>query len=302
MSTLVILAAGIGSRYGGLKQIDPVGPHGQIILDYSIYDAIQAGFDSVVFVVRREIENDFRNFIGGKYEEQVPCTYVYQERDALPPGFDMPADRVKPWGTAHAVWVCEPVVNEPFAVINADDFYGKTAYRKLLHFLDGGAIDASKPHYAMVGFALENTLSHHGSVSRGICHVDDDGHLVAITERTRIQRRQTGIQYQDMHGTWQPLAGNEKVSMNFWGFTPSIFPHLRETFLSFLEKHIHDPKAEFFLPITIDTLLKEDRALVSVLSSPDQWVGVTYPEDKPRVTRHLMSLIASGVYPEKLWR
>ncbi|MEE8400140.1 MAG: sugar phosphate nucleotidyltransferase [Desulfobacterales bacterium] len=301
MPTLIILAAGIGSRYGGLKQIDPVGPHDQIILDYSIYDAIEAGFDRVVFVIRREIERDFRDFIGGKYEKVIPCTYVYQELDALPQGINLPADRTKPWGTAHAVWVCESVVKEPFAVINADDFYGKIAYRKLLQFLDGAAKDVPKSTYAMVGFALENTLSQHGSVSRGVCNVTDDGTLETITERTKIQHRQDEIQYQDSDGTWHSLAGSESVSMNFWGFTPSIFPHLEETFITFLENHIHEPKSEFFLPITIDTLLKEDRAQVSVLPSPDQWVGVTYPEDKPQVTRHLMSLIASDVYPEKLW-
>ncbi len=220
---------------------------------------------------------------------------------ALPPGFEMPAGRVKPWGTAHAVWVCESVVDEPFAVINADDFYGKTAYRELALFLEGPAKDASMPHYAMVGFSLENTLSHHGSVSRGICDVDRDGRLVAVAERTKIQRDETGIRYQDEHGTWHPLEPTDSVSMNFWGFTPSVFPHLEEAFLTFLKAHIDEPKAEFFLPITIDTLLKEGRALVSVLSSPDQWVGVTYPEDKPQVTRHLASLTASGIYPEKLW-
>lgn len=301
MATLVILAAGIGSRYGGLKQIDPVGPHNQTILDYSIYDAIQAGFEQVVFVIRKEIESDFRGFIGSRYEKSISCTYTYQEIDLLPPGFEVPFNREKPWGTGHALWVCKSVVNEPFAVINADDFYGRTAYQEIYRFLGQTDLTPSIPHYGMVSFALDNTLSDHGSVSRGICTIDSRNRLVSITERTRIEKTGHKIRYLDGENNWRPLTGQEPVSMNFWGFTPDVFPHLDNRLAQFLGKKQNGPKAEFFLPGAIDYLINAGEARVTVLPSEDRWTGVTNPGDKPRVIRHLEALTRQGIYPEKLW-
>lgn len=301
MPELVILAAGIGSRYGGLKQIDPVGPHSQTILDYSIYDAIQAGFERVVFVIRKEIEAAFRNFVGSRYEKHIPCTYTYQELDHLPSGFEVPPNREKPWGTGHALCVCESVVNQPFAVINADDFYGRSAYLGIHRFLTNTDLASSVPHYGMVSFALNNTLSDHGSVSRGICVIDAENRLVSITERTRIEKDNHQIRYLDEKNDWHPLTGQEPVSMNFWGFTPRIFSHLNDRFALFLEKQQDDPKAEFFLPGAIDYLINADQACVTVLSTQDKWTGVTNPGDKPRVSRHLEKLTQQGIYPEKLW-
>ncbi|OEU77439.1 MAG: nucleotidyltransferase [Desulfobacterales bacterium C00003060] len=301
MPTLVIMAAGIGSRYGGLKQIDPVGPHQQIILDYSVYDALQAGFGKVVFVIRKEIEAVLKEFIGGRYEKDVPCEYAYQELDALPPGYSIPANREKPWGTGHAVLVCESVVDEPFCVINADDFYGRTAYREMVRFLSNADTITNIPNYAMVGFSLPNTLSYHGSVSRGICRIGPDGHLVSVTERTNIEKTPEGIQYQDEHGVPYPLTADEAVSLNFWGFTPSLFSHLHGMFRGFLEEEIDDPKAEFLLPSAIDHLISTKQTVVTVLTSSDRWIGVTYQDDKADVSSHLDELVQAGVYPEKLW-
>lgn len=301
MPELVILAAGIGSRYGGLKQIDPIGPHNQTILDYSIYDAILAGFDRVVFVIRKEIDTAFRDFVGSRYEAHIPCTYTYQELDHLPSGFSATSKREKPWGTGHALWVCESVVDEPFAVINADDFYGRNAYEEMSQFFSQGEISTSEPHYGMVSFALSNTLSDHGSVSRGICTIGPEGILVSITERTKIERSDSQIRYLDEGNTWHPLTGEEPVSMNFWGFTPGIFSHLDDRFRAFLEKQQDDLKAEFFLPVAVDHLIHTDHARVTVLSSRDRWTGVTNPGDRPQVAHHLETLTQQGVYPERLW-
>jgi len=301
MPELVILAAGMGSRYGGLKQIDPVGPHDEILLDYSVYDAVQAGFSRVVFVIRREIETAFRNSVGNRYERHIPCEYVHQELHHLPPGIAVPPDRKKPWGTGHALWVCEATVNGPFAVINADDLYGRNAYQQISDFLAREDAAMSGADYGMVGFALENTLSEHGSVSRGICVLDGEGYLKSITERTEIKRDGNRIRYLDETGTWRALAGKELTSMNFWGFTPRIFPHLREQFLAFLMAGADDPRSEFYLPEAVGHLLDAGKVLVSVLPSRDKWTGVTNPGDKLPVRRHLEELTKQGVYPDKLW-
>jgi len=301
MPTLVILAAGMGSRYGGLKQIDPVGPHQEILLDYSIYDAVQAGFSQVVFVIRKEIDILFRQFIGNRYEKQIPCVYVYQELDSLPAGFEVPADRIKPWGTAHAVWACKSVVSEPFAVINADDYYGKTAYQMLFRLLSGLKNSSSVVHCATVGFTLKNTLSPYGGVSRAICAIDKNHYLVSVTEQMKIINTDSGIQYQDEKGMWHPLTGYETVSMNFWGFTHRIFTYLKEMFEMYLKTNMSDPKAEFLLPNVIDRLIQQKKAVVSVELSPDRWVGITYPQDKSLVSDHLKALTDASYYPEKLW-
>lgn len=301
MPTLLILAAGMGSRYGGLKQLDPVGPHEQTILDYSIYDAIKAGFESVVFVIRKEIESAFLESLGSKYEDYVSCTYVHQELDALPSGYGIPTNRNKPLGTGHAVLICEKAINEPFSVINADDFYGRTAYYEMFRFLKDVERSATKSDYAMVGFPVQNTLSDHGTVSRGICEIDDSLNLVSITERTKVEKIHNGIRYQDETGLWHPIESTARVSMNCWAFTPSIFPHLKRLFRTFLDEQHNDPKAEFYLPSAIDHLIATNQAVVRVLSSQDRWVGITNPEDKPQVIDHLKTLIGEGVYPEKLW-
>lgn len=301
MPTLLILAAGIGSRYGGLKQIEPVGPHKQTILDYSIYDAIRAGFEKVVFVIRKEIEAAFRDYADGKYERHIPCAYIFQELSDMPAGYPVPSNREKPWGTSHAVLICESVINEPFSVINADDFYGRRAYLRMSQFLKRPEPGLAKPNYAMVGFLLQNTLSDHGSVSRGICEIDDEYHLVSVTERTKIEKRQDEIRYIDENGVWHPLEGNASVSMNYWGFTPSIFPHLRKLFRAFLDNNINNPNVEFYLPTAIDKLISTNRVVVSVLSSSDHWVGITNPEDRAKVSNYLEKLVREGIYPEVLW-
>lgn len=303
MPELVILAAGIGSRYGGLKQIDPVGPNNQILLDYSIYDAVRSGFERVVFVIRREIESDFNDLVANRYQKQIPCSTVFQELDQLPDGIAPPGTRAKPWGTGHALWVCKAAVKQPFAVINADDYYGPSAYEQIYQFLVRQDTSSAKSHYGMVGFRLANTLSDHGSVSRGICVVDPDGYLISVTERTKIEKAEQQIRYQDESDPdgWHDLNGQEIVSMNFWGFTPDIFQHLGTQFSVFLEKNLNELKAEFYLPGAVDYLVSRGRASVSVLTSQDKWTGITNPDDKTQVTRFLKELTRKGVYPEALW-
>ncbi len=298
--TLCVLAAGMGSRYGGLKQIDPVGPHGETILDYSIYDALRAGFQRVVFVIRRDIEDEFRAAIGSRFEARTDVDYAFQSLDLLPAGFSVPPDRAKPWGTAHAVWAAQPVIDSPFAVINADDFYGATAYRMMCDFLTTPTNDVPA-HYAMIGYQLRNTLSEHGHVARGICVCDDRLNLREVTEHTRILKRDGGAVSLDAEDGETPLSGDEWVSMNFWGFTPSVFPHLERHFSAFLKTQAQDPKAEFFIPLLIEELIKEGLAEVKVLPSNDQWFGVTYREDKPAVSAAIESLSESGTYPSPLW-
>lgn len=297
---LTILAAGMGSRYGGLKQIDPVGPSGETILDYSIYDALRAGFNQVTFVIRRDIEKDFRAAIGQRYEGRVEVSYAFQELSMVPDGFTVPETRKKPWGTAHAVLAARDVVTSPFAVINADDFYGAESYEILSEFLQT-VMDDAMAHYAMVGFILRNTLSEHGHVARGICESRNGQFLHGVTERTKILKRAPGAVYLDEDGTEHPLTGDEWVSMNMWGFTPSFFGHLQDRFAAFLADHGQEEKAEFFIPLAIDALMKQGKADVRILPSAAPWFGVTYREDKPSVVSAIRALVDAGDYPECLW-
>ena len=294
--TLLILAAGMGSRYGGLKQIDPVGPAGETIIDYSIYDALRAGFGKLVFVIRHDIEQQFREIIGARFEKRVAVEYVFQELDKLPPGFSVPTGRTKPWGTTHAILLAEDAIREPFAAINADDFYGQQAYRLLAEHLTSGTAD-----YAMAGFILRNTLSEFGSVARGVSRVDGNNYLTSIVEMTKIEPDGKGAKNSDADGNIIKLTGNEAVSMNFWGFTPALFPQLRARFTGFLKKSGQEQKSECYIPATVGELVSGGQAKVKVLRTNDSWFGVTYREDRPRVVESVRKLIARGDYPEKLW-
>lgn len=297
--TLVVLAAGIGSRYGGLKQIEAVGPHGAIVIEYSVHDAIRAGFDRVVCVIRRDIEKDFRALISSRFEKHIPVEYVFQDPDDLPAGYRLPEDRRKPWGTGHAVLACRNVVRDPFAVINADDFYGRRSYGALGTFL--GGVNPGSLDFSMVGFVLRNTLSEHGHVARGVCEVDPRGFLKGVVECTNIERTATGARYADHDGAVRELTGNEVVSMNMWGFTPAIFGELGREFPSFLDRNTGNPKAEFFLPTVVDGLVASGKATVKVLSTPESWFGVTYPQDKAVVVEGIRGLVDKGIYPARLW-
>jgi len=298
--TLLVLAAGMGSRYGGLKQIEPVGPGGATIIDYSIYDAIRAGFGKVVFVIRHDIEAEFKSAISQKFESKIPVEYVFQELNMLPSGFSVPPNRKKPWGTGHALLTAKDLINEPFAVINADDFYGASAFQALVDFLQK-AQNLDGDEYAMVGFVLRNTLSEFGSVSRGICQSDGEDYLQHIVELTKIEKVGNQAKYTDEAGKTHSLSGDEIVSMNIWGFIPSIFNHFQRLFVAFLQAHGQEEKSEFFIPTEVNTLITQDQARVKVLSSRDSWFGVTYQEDRPQVIRDIQALIEQGVYPERLW-
>src|SRR5258708_5705580 len=290
--TLLVLAAGMGSRYGGLKQIDPVGPDGETIMDYSIFDARRAGFGKVVFVIRKSIEEPFKEKIGARYEKRVPVEYVFQELDKLLPGFSLLEGRTKPWGTTHAILMAADAIHEPFAVINADDFYGAGSFRVLAHHLQSGTTDD-----AMIGFVLRNTLSEFGTVARGVCQVSDDGYLKDIVELKSIGREGNCITNIDAEGQAAVLSGAEFVSMNMWGFRPQIFPHLAELFERFLKCFGDDLNAECYIPDTVNSLILEDEARVKVLRSDDAWFGVTYREDQPRVVQSIGRLIEQGAYP-----
>lgn len=292
--TLLVLAAGIGSRYGGLKQMDPVGPSGEFILDYSVFDAIRAGFNKVVFVIRRDIAADFRRIIGSRLEGRVAIDYALQELTDLPAGQAVPEGRKKPWGTGHATLAAAGVVKTPFAVINADDFYGAESYRRLATFLDDTARDAAR--YAMVGFVLRNTLSPHGRVARGLCTASAEGLLTSVEELTQIVKTPEGVRCEK-----GALTGDEIVSMNCWGFKPSFFSHLRREFVTFLATQGADLKAEYFVPTVVNTLIQRHEATCQVLETRSRWVGVTYPEEKADVVAVIRSLIARGDYPEALW-
>ncbi len=293
---LLVLAAGMGSRYGGLKQIDPVGPSGETIMDYSIFDALRAGFGRVVFVIRHDMEEAFRASIGARFETRVPVAYAFQEIDDVPAGFSVPEGRAKPWGTAHAILAARDVVREPFAVINADDFYGAQGYRALAAHLESGATD-----YAMVGFVLRNTLSEFGSVARGVCDVSAEGFLRGVVETIGIERDGRGAKTADGAGHATKLSGDEIVSMNMWGFTPWVFKQLDVYFRAFLAERGADLKAECYLPSAIADFIAKGEARVKVLPSSDAWFGVTYREDRPRVIESLRALVRAGRYPEKLW-
>ncbi len=286
----------MGSRYGGLKQIDPVGPAGETIIDYSIFDALRAGFGKLVFVIRKDIEQQFREIVGARFEKRVAVDYVFQSLKDIPPRFTVPAGRTKPWGTTQAILLAAGVIHEPFAAINADDFYGAHGYRELAGHLTSGS-----PDYAMVGFVLRNTLSDFGSVARGVCQVADDGYLKHIIELTKIERDGNGARNTDAAGEVTKLSGDEPVSMNMWGFTPQVFDQLRERFEEFLVGSASDLKAECFIPNTVGELVRAGQARVKVLRSRDSWFGVTYREDRPRVVESIRRLIAGGLYPERLW-
>jgi hypothetical protein len=295
-ATLLVLAAGMGSRYGGLKQIDPVGPAGETIIDYSIFDAMRAGFNKLVFVIRKDIEADFREAVGARFEKRIAVEYVFQELDKLPPGFKVPAGRTKPWGTTHAILMAEEVIHEPFAAINADDFYGAGSFQVLAQQLQSGSAD-----YSMVGFTLRNTLSDFGSVARGVCQVDAKGYLTHIIELMKIERDGRGAKSLNADGTVQKLTGDEPVSMNMWGFHPSLFVHLRREFTNFLAQHGQELKSECYIPMTIGSLVSSAHAHCRVLRSEAAWFGVTYREDRPHVVEGIRKLIARGDYPAKLW-
>lgn len=300
--TLLLLAAGMGSRYGGLKQLDGLGPNGETIMDYSIYDAIKAGFGKIVFIIRKDFEDDFREKILKKYEGHVPVELCFQSLDALPEGFTCPADRVKPWGTNHAVLMAKDVVKEPFCVINCDDFYNRDAFMVIGKFL-ADLPEGSRNSYAMVGFRVGNTLSENGSVARGICSKDDNEHLTTVVERTEIMRVDGPICYKDDDGKWVPVEDNTPVSMNMWGFTPDYFEHSEEYFKEFLAdpKNMENLKAEFFIPLMVNKLIGEKTSTVKVLDTTSKWFGVTYSADRQSVVDRIQSLIDEGVYPAKLF-
>ena len=301
---LVIMAAGMGSRYGGLKQIDPVDDQGNKIIDFSIYDAIRAGFKKVIFVIKKENEQDFRSCIGDMVKGHVEVEYAFQELSDIPAGQSIPEGRVKPWGTAHAVLSARKLINGPFAVINADDFYGREAFVKMCDFLKSHE-DDDRYRYGMVGFILKNTLTENGYVSRGICSVDEDGFLTGVTERTHIERDGEAAKYTEDDGkTYVKLTGEEPVSMNFWGFSLSILSELSryfEEFMKDLDKKADPLKAECYLPVVVDSLIKEGKATTEVLTSGDRWFGVTYKEDKPVVMSSIQELKDRGIYPERLF-
>ena len=300
--TLFLLAAGMGSRYGGLKQLDGLGPNGETIMDYSIYDAIKAGFGKLVFVIRKDFEEEFKEKIISKYEGHIPCEMVFQALDALPEGFTCPADRTKPWGTNHAVMMGAGVINEPFAVINCDDFYGSDSYQVMGKFLSE-LPEGAKNTYAMVGFRVGNTLSESGTVSRGLCTANDKNQLTSVVERTKIQRMDGEVKYIDDNGEWTATPENTPVSMNFWGFTPDYFGYSADLFVQFLSdpQNMENLKSEFFIPFVVDKLIAEGTATVEVLDTTSKWFGVTYPEDRPSVVEKIKELVAAGVYPNKLF-
>jgi len=300
--TLFLLAAGMGSRYGGLKQLDGLGPNGETIMDYSIYDAIHAGFGKLVFVIRKDFETEFRDKIISKYEGHIPCELVFQSINDLPEGFTCPEGRTKPWGTNHAVIMGKDVIREPFAVINCDDFYGRDSYRVMADFLSR-LPEGSKNKYAMVGFRVGNTLSESGTVSRGICGTNDRKQLTSVVERTKIQRMDGQVKYLDENDQWVAVPETTPVSMNFWGFTPDYFGYSIDYFKEFLSNpaNMANLKSEFFIPLMVDRLISNGTATVDVLDTTSKWFGVTYPEDRPDVVAKIKQLVADGVYPEKLF-
>lgn len=299
--TLLVLAAGMGSRFGGLKQMEPVGPSGETIIDYSVYDALRSGFGKVVFVIRRSMEQDFRELVGKRFEKKIQVEYAFQELDLLPEGFDVPPGREKPWGTAHAVLAAESCIQEPFAAINGDDYYGAHSFQSLAGFLQTHAPAAAPLECAMVGFVLRHTLSDHGHVSRGVCEADERGFLKDIEEITKIERDGEGAVCPCEDGGQRKMTGDEIVSMNLWGLPDTIFPHLREGFERFLKERGGELKSECYLPFEINRLIHEGKAQVKILTTPDSWFGVTYREDKAAVDAGIRKLVEEGLYPEKLW-
>ena len=303
-TTLVVMAAGMGSRYGGLKQIDPVGPNGEIILDYSVFDAIEAGFDRVIFVIKHEIEEDFKKITDGRYGDKIKVDYAFQDMADLPDGFSVPEGRVKPWGTGQAVLACRNLVDGPFAVINADDYYGKQTFKLIHDELVKEVEDNGKYNFCMVGFRVENTLTENGTVARGVCQTNADSMLTDIVERTKIAINGDRIQFTEDDGaSWTDIPAGTTVSMNCWGFSTEMMKELGDRFAAFLEKGIKENplKCEYFLPFVVDELLKEGKAQVKVLETSEKWYGVTYKEDRKLVADALGQKVSDGIYPEKLW-
>lgn len=301
---LVIMAAGMGSRYGGLKQIDPIDNEGHIIIDFSIYDAIEAGFEEVIFIIKRENEKEFRECIGNRVEKFINVRYAFQELTDLPEGFAVPEGRIKPFGTGHAILACRDMIDGPFVVINADDYYGKHAYKMMYNFLCSQQ-DDEKYRYAMVGYVLENTLTENGHVARGVCEIDKNGYLQNINERVHIEKRNGGAAYTEDEGeSWTVIPKESTVSMNLWGFGKSVMKELEERFAPFLEENlVNNPlKCEYFLPSVVGQLLDEEKATVEVMKSMDRWYGVTYREDKEMVVKAIQKLKKEGLYPDYLWR
>ena len=300
--TLLLLAAGMGSRYGGLKQLDGLGPNGETIMDYSIYDAIKAGFGKIVFVIRKDFEQEFRNKILSKYQGHIPAELCFQSLERLPAGFTVPEGRQKPWGTNHAVMMAKEVIKEPFCVINCDDFYNRDSFMVLGKFLSE-LPEGSKNNYAMVGFRVGNTLSDNGTVARGICSKDNRGNLTTVVERTEIMRVGHAVCYKDEQGAWMAVEDNTPVSMNMWGFTPDYFEYSEQYFKEFLSnpKNIENLKAEFFIPLMVNKLINEGTATVKVLDTTSKWFGVTYSADRQSVVNKIQNLINEGVYPAKLF-
>lgn len=299
--TLLVLAAGMGSRYGGLKQLDEVGPSGETVMDYSVFDAMRAGFDRVVFVIRKDIEEAFRAAIGSRYADRIEVAYAFQDMNDLPAGFRVPEGRTKPWGTGQAVYAARKLLDGPFAVINADDFYGADSYRKLAGYLKSAPEDG-KIRGCIASFVLSNTLSENGSVSRGICSADAAGNLSKVVENTKIFRRDGKVISVQEDGAELEFTGEELVSMNSWGFMPELVGELERLFTGFLEEYGTELKSEFYLPFAVDTLIREGRAEIKMLKSEDSWFGITYREDKPFVQAALRKLVAEGAYPEKLFK
>ena len=299
--TLLVLAAGMGSRYGGLKQMDPMGPNGETVLDYSVYDAIRAGFGRVVFIIRKDFEDSFKQSVGARFAGRIQVDYAFQRLDDLPPGFSVPEGRAKPWGTSHAVRAARDIVREPFAVINADDFYGADAYRRAAEFLSQPHPANGKDQYAMVGYHLENTLSDHGDVNRGICTTHDTNLLACVEEYLKIVREDDGmVRGSSLDGTRRPISEGTPVSMNFWAFTPAFFPQLESEFIAFLDQCGNVPKSECYIPTVVDNLISNGSADCTVLDTTSSWFGVTYPDDKPHVVASIRKLIDSGDYPATL--
>ncbi len=297
--TLLILAAGMGSRYGGLKQIDEIGPSNEAIIDYSIFDAIRAGFGKVVLVIRKELEVDFRAFFGNKLEGKIQVEYVYQEIDNIPEGVHIEVERTKPWGTAHAILVAKDAINEPFAVINADDFYSAEAYQAVADYF---ATNNKVSDHCMVGYQLDGTLSDNGTVSRGLCKSDKEGFLQAIEEVTKISLHQDTIAYQDQASHWHPLSGKEIASMNIWGFYPGMFQVFEKGFARFIQTAKNDPKAEYFIAWPLMDMMKNKEGRVKIIEANAQWFGVTYKEDKADAVQKINQLVEAGLYPAKLWK
>jgi len=300
--TLVVMAAGVGSRYGGLKQVEGFGPSGEAVMEYSVYDALKAGYDKVVFIIRRDFEVLFRNRLGRKIERRVETAYVFQSLDQLPAGFAIPRDRTKPWGTGQAVLACRDAVRTPFSAVNADDFYGRTSFEAMARELKRAKAGDGIPDYAMIGYRLANTLSEHGHVARGVCESSPDGYLRTIRELLKVQRFSDGIKHTENGIDWTPLPEESLVSMNFWGFKPSLFDELDGLFREFLRTNAATlAKAEFLIPEAVGVLIRRNKARVKVLPTQERWFGVTYPEDRAMVQAAILERVRQGLYPTDLW-